>query len=78
MSIQEKLFPWAVVVILSSCSIPHEKTQPKPNENNDDLTDYRNTGNLHEVVIDSCEYIVFDGYRQGGICHKGNCKNHKK
>lgn len=26
------------------------------------------------IVIDSCEYIYYDGYRKGYITHKGNCK----
>lgn len=26
------------------------------------------------IVIDSCEYIRFEAYNKGSICHKGNCK----
>ncbi len=30
------------------------------------------------MIIDSCEYIVWDGsHDEVGFTHKGNCKNHK-
>lgn len=32
------------------------------------------SGDLYVVSIDSCEYVVYDGYRNGGIVHKQNCK----
>lgn len=28
------------------------------------------------IEVDSCEYILYDGYNAGGLTHKGNCKNH--
>lgn len=28
------------------------------------------------IIIDDCEYIWDTEYYQGGITHKGNCKNH--
>jgi predicted small secreted protein len=28
------------------------------------------------IEIDGCEYILYDGYKAGGLTHKGNCKNH--
>lgn len=28
------------------------------------------------VVIDRCEYIIYDGSYSGNIIHKANCKNH--
>ena len=31
---------------------------------------------LSVVEIDGCEYIMYDGYKAGGLTHKGNCKNH--
>lgn len=31
---------------------------------------------LSIVEIDGCEYILYDGYKAGGLTHKGNCKNH--
>jgi len=32
--------------------------------------------NISIIEVDSCEYILYDGYKGGGITHKGNCKNH--
>lgn len=29
---------------------------------------------LDLVVIDSCEYFYFEGYRDSFLTHKGNCK----
>ena len=34
------------------------------------------TDELSIIEIDGCEYILFDGYKAGGLTHKGNCKNH--
>lgn len=28
------------------------------------------------IEVDSCEYILYDGWKAGGLTHKGNCKNH--
>lgn len=30
---------------------------------------------LSVFKVDDCEYVVFDGYKQGGVCHKGDCSN---
>lgn len=30
------------------------------------------------IELDGCEYVVYSGYKKGGITHKGNCKNHEK
>ena len=29
---------------------------------------------IYITEVDSCEYIVFDGFEKGGIIHKQNCK----
>ena len=26
------------------------------------------------VIVDNCEYIIYDGYQSGNIIHKQNCK----
>lgn len=28
------------------------------------------------IEIDGCEYLIYNGYREGNIIHKANCKNH--
>lgn len=29
---------------------------------------------VYITEVDSCEYLIFDGYKAGGIIHKQNCK----
>lgn len=29
---------------------------------------------IYVAVKDDCEYIIYDGYRAGGIVHKENCR----
>lgn len=29
------------------------------------------------VVIEGCEYLIYDGLKQFGMTHKGNCKYHE-
>jgi hypothetical protein len=29
---------------------------------------------VYVTEVDSCEYLIFDGYKAGGIIHKQNCK----
>ncbi len=31
---------------------------------------------IYLIEIDKCEYLVYNGAKQGGIIHKQNCKNH--
>ena len=33
---------------------------------------------FYVITVDSCEYVVFSGRKQGGIVHKQNCRNHGK
>ena len=28
------------------------------------------------IEVDGCQYILYDGWKAGGLTHKGNCKNH--
>ncbi len=35
-----------------------------------------NAASAYIIEVDECEYVVYSGYKQGGICHKGNCNNH--
>lgn len=42
--------------------------------NNGEKTNHE-LGSTEEVTIDSCEYIIYDGFESGGIIHKGNCNN---
>ncbi len=32
---------------------------------------------IYEITIDGCSYMVYEGFKQGGITHKANCLNHK-
>ena len=32
-------------------------------------------GSIYVFEVDSCEYIIYNGSREGGIIHKENCKN---
>jgi hypothetical protein len=44
---------------------------------NDDTTKVVRTAkseNFYVIEFEGCEYIVYDGYQEGAICHKGNCK----
>lgn len=65
------------VVLFQSCTIEAPKQieeEPKKEVERNVLAN----SDFEIVVIDSCEYIVFDrvhGYAGGGgICHKQNCK----
>ncbi len=53
-------------------------TPPNPPEYRIQLT---NTGGIvtyiyKTVVIDKCEYLIFDGGTSHTLTHKGNCTNH--
>ena len=30
---------------------------------------------IRETTIEGCEYLIYDGVKQYGLTHKGNCKN---
>ena len=32
------------------------------------------TNKIKIIEIDSCEYLLFEGFKKGGITHKQNCK----
>ena len=66
----------AATFFLESCSTS-QKTQVEEPKKEVELN-VLNNSDFEIVVIDSCEYVVFDrvhGYAgSGGICHKQNCK----
>lgn len=31
---------------------------------------------IQVIEVDSCEYLVYHGYVESSMTHKGNCKNH--
>ena len=31
---------------------------------------------IREVDYDGCQYLLYDGYKSGGLTHKANCTNH--
>lgn len=35
---------------------------------------YNYADGLKVAEIDSCEYIILDFYKMGGLTHKGNCR----
>ena len=64
------------VVIFQSCTIEVPE-QPKEEPKKEVELNVLKDSDFEIVVIDSCEYVVFDrvhGYAgSGGICHKQNC-----
>lgn len=65
------------VVLFQSCTIEaHEQRKEEPKKEVERKV--LKNSDFEIVVIDSCEYVVFDrvhGYAgSGGICHKQNCK----
>jgi hypothetical protein len=64
-----------IAFISGACNDPSVK-----NSNRGEVYDHDSPpqgSTFHTVVIDSCEYVIWDDfYRKGGITHKGNCKNH--
>lgn len=59
----------AMSCLLTSCA-------DTPNNNSDKSFKKKfNAGDeLFVMEIDSCEYVVYDGYRAGNVIHKENCK----
>lgn len=54
-----------IAVLMASCT---DMSTPKPEIN-------KNPVNAEVVVIDSCEYVVWENdHFSSSICHKGNCK----
>ena len=58
----------AIAVSLGGCS----PRVPVDGENS--IAPVSGISEFEVAVIDSCEYIVFRGIKEGGVCHKGNCK----
>lgn len=75
-----KLLLCAVLFSLISCKeyatneIGNKETVSITEDNNKKITGIGGGNEIYEIEIDSCEYIVFDGYKAGGIVHKQNCK----
>ena len=65
------------VVLFQSCTIEVPEQKKEEPKKEVERTVLKNS-DFEIVVIDSCEYVVFDrvhGYAGGGgICHKQNCK----
>lgn len=65
------------VVLFKSCIVESPEQRKEEPEKEVERNVLENP-DFEIVVIDSCEYIVFDrvnGYAgSGGICHKQNCK----
>jgi hypothetical protein len=68
-----------VAVIFCGCEAPRQQPeQPIVKTEEQIVNEQAYINDLEIVVLDSCEYILFDrrrGYAgSGGICHKHNCK----
>ena len=68
-----------VAVIFCGCEAPRQQPeQPIVKTQEQIVNEQAYINDLEIVVLDSCEYILFDrrrGYAgSGGICHKQNCK----
>ena len=67
----KKVLVAVVLGVLASCDV--KSNQP------DSLVTIQSTSNvggeMNFVIIDlkGHEYVVFDGYKQGGICHSESC-----
>lgn len=61
----------ALVTCLCVCGCgSNDDTKTKPTQ-----TQQLATGDaLHVVEFDGHEYVLYDVFRGGGICHKANCK----
>ena len=57
-----------VVVLMVGCRQPNNQVKETIVSNG--------TDKISIIEVDGCEYILFDGYKAGGLTHKGNCKNH--
>lgn len=57
-----------LIFILGSC-------EPNSNPDHKSKTITSEWG-LTEVEFDGCQYIIFQGYKKGGLTHKANCSNH--
>ena len=64
--VSKYFFYMLLVAFLVGCSNdePLKHTQPKVVNNN-----------IKVIKIDNCEYILYEGYRRGGLIHKFNCNN---
>ena len=68
-----------VAVIFCGCKAPRQQPeQPIVKTEEQIVNQQAYVNDLEIVVLDSCEYILFDRQRayagSGGICHKQNCK----
>ncbi len=65
-----------VAVIFCGCELQNKQQKKEPKKNVE--IEIMANSDFEIVVIDSCEYVVFNrvhGYvGAGGICHKQNCK----
>lgn len=79
-SIYHRTFAYVllVAVIFCGCEAPRQQEQPIVKTEEQIVNEQAYVNDLEIVVLDSCEYILFDrrrGYAgSGGICHKQNCK----
>lgn len=55
-----------LLLLISSCTY-------KNNLNSPEIKDY-SLDNIVTIEQDSCEYVIYQGYKCGGIIHKQNCK----
>lgn len=65
-------------VIFCGCEAPKQQEQQVVKTEQQIVNEQAYVNDLEIVVLDSCEYILFDrrrGYAgSGGICHKQNCE----
>jgi len=59
-------------ISFTACGRP-DSVQPRPGQS------YKTESGIPIVVIefDGCEYLAFRRHANGGLEHKGNCKNYK-
>jgi len=63
-----------LTIVMFGCS----NNVQQSDEQNFDTIRYKISGSIsvYELTIDGCSYMIYDGFKQGGITHKANCLNH--
>lgn len=67
----------SLFLVLSGCGPSKQELEERAGIHRRDLG-----SNFSIIEVDSCEYLIYRenlfGKTYSGICHKENCKNHKK
>ena len=63
----------AVLLFVGCEQVDNQKKHANLHETTNTIT-LRGGDIIHTLEIDSCEYILYDGFRAGNIIHKENCR----